>query len=471
MSHERHTRRMRATCLWLAAWLSAALFARGGEPLVWRPDRNEMDADIRAWSLPKVLEKLTAVTGWRIYVEPEAERLVSSRFEKLPPAEALNRLFGDLSFALLSTTNAPARLFVYRTAVEQATHRVQAPRTDASKAGLRIIGNELVVTLKPGSKLRIDQLAQRLGAKVVGRLEGQNTYRLRFESDEAAQQARAQASDEEDVASVDLNYALPAPGQIEAMGGPGSVSPPALKPGTLPNGQYVAVALIDTPVQREGTSLNDFLLPNVSLTGETTPPTSGITHGTAMAETILAAAASNLPGTDGMPVRILPMDVYGDQTTTSTFEVATALQSLLATSDSRIQIVNLSLGSSADAPYVRPLIQALHEQGVLIVGAAGNDPVSTPVYPAAYPEVLAVTAGDGQGNIAPYANRGEFVDAVMPGTSVVYYEGQQYLVTGTSPAAATASGTVAADVANTGSTPQAAASQLRHPPVPSRPGG
>jgi hypothetical protein len=85
--------------------------------------------------------------------------------------------------------------------------------------------------------------------------------------------------------------------------------------------------------------------------------------------------------------------------------------------------------------------------------------------------VFAVTAGDRQGNIAPYANHGEFVDAVMPGTSFVNFGGQQYVVSGTSPAAATASGTVAAEVSNTGSTPQAAAQQLRQAPRPSRPGG
>jgi hypothetical protein len=190
-----------------------------------------------------------------------------------------------------------------------------------------------------------------------------------------------------------------------------------------------------------------------------------------MAETILRAAASNLRDRDGTPVRILPMDVYGNQPVTSTFEVAAALQALVGSNDSRVRIVNLSLGSSADASYVHQAVQALSQRGVLIVGAAGNEPVSAPVYPAAYPEVFAVTAGDRQGNIAAYANHGEFVDAVLPGTSLVNFGGQQYRVSGTSPAAATASGTVAAEVANNGSTPQAAAQQLREAARPSQPGG
>ena len=47
-----------------------------------------------------------------------------------------------------------------------------------------------------------------------------------------------------------------------------------------------------------------------------------------------------------------------------------------------------------------------------------DEPSTIPVYPAAYPDVVAVTAGDKKGNIAPYANRGSFVDVVAPGVSL-----------------------------------------------------
>jgi len=471
MKNERQTRwkQLASLCALLLLWPATLLEA--GDPLVWRADKNEVDADIKSWPLPKVLETVAGATGWRVYVEPEAERMVSTRFERLPPAEALGRLLGGLNFALLSATNAPAKLFVYQTTVEKATHQIQPPRVERTKPGGRVIGNELVITLKPGTKASIEQLAQRLGAKIVGRIDGQNTHRLQFESEEDVQKARSQIAEDENIASVDSNYAIQPPSRIESLGGTGLVPPLALKPGTLPNGDYLVVALVDTPVQREGSSIKDFLLPSVSLAGDTATPEAGLAHGTAMADTILRAAAADLQNTDGTPIRILPMDVYGSQSMTSTFEVATALQALLGSNDPRIRIVNLSLGSSADASYLRQSIEMLSERGVLIVGAAGNEPVTTPVYPAAYPEVLAVTAGDRQGNIAPYANHGDFVDAVMPGASLVQFGGQQYLVTGTSPAAATATGTVAAEVVNTGSTPQTAAQQLRQAPRTPRPGG
>ncbi|MGB9603776.1 MAG: S8 family serine peptidase, partial [Limisphaerales bacterium] len=60
-----------------------------------------------------------------------------------------------------------------------------------------------------------------------------------------------------------------------------------------------------------------------------------------------------------------------------------------------------------------------------------------------YPEVIAVTAGDRRGNIAQYANDGDFVDIVAPGTSIITFRGQAYLVSGTSASTAFASGLAA----------------------------
>ena len=84
----------------------------------------------------------------------------------------------------------------------------------------------------------------------------------------------------------------------------------------------------------------------------------------------------------------------------------------------------------------------------------------TPTYPAAYPDVIAVTAGDRKGNIAPYANRGSFVDVIAPGTSVVQFDNQSYLVSGTSASTAYVSGTAAGFRAN-GQTADQTATTLR----------
>ena len=45
-------------------------------------------------------------------------------------------------------------------------------------------------------------------------------------------------------------------------------------------------------------------------------------------------------------------------------------------------IVNMSLGGDGDSSFLHQTIKSAHDQGVVFLGAAGNQPVTTPVYPA-----------------------------------------------------------------------------------------
>jgi hypothetical protein len=99
-----------------------------------------------------------------------------------------------------------------------------------------------------------------------------------------------------------------------------------------------------------------------------------------------------------------------------------------------------SVGSITE-DELRSLRQA-HEQGVLIVGSAGNFQEGKEQYPAAAANVLAVTALDSDSQGIGRFNFGQFVDLVAPGTNIrsagsgsdTAYETKE----GTSQAAATA---------------------------------
>src|SRR5207248_1107610 len=106
-------------------------------------------------------------------------------------------------------------------------------------------------------------------------------------------------------------------------------------------------------------------------------------------------------------------------------------------------VINLSLGSAGDSQFLDTVIKNAAAQGVLFFAAAGNEPTTAPSYPAALPEVIAVTAGTPGGSIASYANRGDFVDLASPGTAIVSFNGQNFLVVGTSTSTAFASGVAA----------------------------
>src|SRR6266498_205306 len=159
---------------WLvsAVWLGVAHPCSAADALDWRTDQDQVDAEIESWPLPKVLEAISAATGWQIYVEPDTEYTVTSRFQRLKPPEALRRLLGELNFALLPQTNGPAKLFIYRDSVHEATQLIQVAKKPKPDSGNNPLPNELIVRLKPRAKESIDALAKRLGAKVVGRIDG-----------------------------------------------------------------------------------------------------------------------------------------------------------------------------------------------------------------------------------------------------------------------------------------------------------
>lgn len=416
------------------------------QPQFIRWTRDRFAASLDRLPLHEVLQKLADATGWNVFVEPDAPEIISTRFSNLSTGEALPRLLSNLNYALLPQKNRPAELFVYRTSVQEATRLVSPsepkPEPPPKKPEDRI-PNELIVTLKPGSGLKIEDLAKELGAKVVGQIDGLGAYRLQFKDDEAADAARARLATNESVASVESNYTIPPPRRPELLSQ--SSNPPLnLKPRNNADGSKLIIGLIDMPVQVQGTVLKDFLLPGLSVASEPAQATRELSHGTSMAETILRGIALTEDASKGTPVRILPVDVYGAREETSTFDVA---RGVYAAVKEGANLINLSLGSYSDSPILKQIVQQAHLQGVLFFGAAGNEPVTAATYPAAYPDVVAVTAGDRSGRLASYANRGDFVDVMAPGAGVVQFNNRSYLGTGTSFATAYVTG-VAAGIAS-----------------------
>src|SRR5207249_2200694 len=94
-----------------------------------------------------------------------------------------------------------------------------------------------------------------------------------------------------------------------------------------------------------------FLQPGIVLDGDHQPPSDRITHGTAMAETIIDGVAGVLQErgrTSGtVPLSILPINVYGGDDVTTSFDVARGLVEAL---DRHASIINLSVGVETDSP-------------------------------------------------------------------------------------------------------------------------
>ena len=439
----------------VAGWLLSARGA-GTNSLVWEKATDRVSADVRGEALWPLLEDIAHQTGWHIFVEPGANRKADVKFKDLPRGEALKKLLGDLNFALVPQTNSPDFLYVFTTTMRAASQRV----AEANLA--QHVANELLVKVKAGTD--IDALAKSLGAKVVGRDDALGIYQLRFANEADMEAALAKLKTNPDVEAVGYNYIYNAPVAAQPVAN-ASLQPIslALDPAKKGDPCNPIVGLIDTRVQPLGGGLDQFVLPPISVAGNSSSgagstqvqslsertdlyapqqaSAAGVvispTHGTSMAETILRAISQQ---SSSSSVRILPVDVYGDSELATSWNVAMGVKAAV---EGGATILNMSLGTTADSPILDSIIQQAIANGVIVFAAAGNEPVATPNYPAAIPGVNAITALGAPGQLASYANYGDFVQMALPGASLVVLGNQSYIVQGTSPASAYAAGVAA----------------------------
>ena len=166
-------------------------------------------------------------------------------------------------------------------------------------------------------------------------------------------------------------------------------------------------------------------------------------HGTAMAGAIVARSRLTgvAPAAKVIAVRAFGTTAFGITTGTS-FDLARALDRA-ATAGARV--FNLSFAGPND-PLLQRAITALHGRGSVLIAAVGNaGPKSAALFPAADPNVIAVTATDTDDQVFVGANRGAHIAVAAPGVDILVPGpgGSYEMTTGTSIAAAHVSGLAA----------------------------
>lgn len=140
-------------------------------------------------------------------------------------------------------------------------------------------------------------------------------------------------------------------------------------------------------------------------------------HGTLVAG--LAAGQSDLvygacPYCDIVPVKIVDPDLR-----ISDSSILRALEyiALIELKDGRkVKIVNISLGKASKSLSVAMLIRRLAEtEGILFVGAAGNDNTMVREYPGSLKDVMAISAIDSEVTKITQSNYGGWVSLAAPG--------------------------------------------------------
>jgi hypothetical protein len=93
-------------------------------------------------------------------------------------------------------------------------------------------------------------------------------------------------------------------------------------------------------------------------------------------------------------------------------------KAIVHAADKGANIISCSWGTDRESQLLREAVQYATDAGALVIAAAGNSGTNTRYYPAAFPEVIGVTATDENDRPAAFTTYGDWVSLAAPGTSV-----------------------------------------------------
>ena len=202
------------------------------------------------------------------------------------------------------------------------------------------------------------------------------------------------------------------------------------------------VGMIDSGVDAAHPSLRHVALTRQGCAGQARPAA----HGTAVASLLVGDSEIGFRG--ALPRgRLFAMDVYCEGGSQAGGGVQAIAEGFAWLARMQVGVVNISLVGPPNA-LLRRVVEAAQDKGLLIVAPVGNDgPSAPPLYPAAWPGVIAVTGVDARRRVLVEAGRGPHVAFAAPGADMVAAEagGRGYAaVRGTSFAAPLVAGLLAA---------------------------
>jgi subtilisin family serine protease len=210
--------------------------------------------------------------------------------------------------------------------------------------------------------------------------------------------------------------------------------------GALSGSVAASLGLIDGGVDPEHPALSPRRLQRWGCDGQSLPsPPSP--HGTAVASLLVGELDGLRSAWPGAALAVA--DIYcGDPRGGSVARLVAALDWLVR---QQVAVVNISLVGPPNR-LLQQAVAAAQARGLILVAAVGNDgPAAPPLYPAAYPGVLAVSGVDARRRPLPEAGRGLHVGAVAQGSglAVAQLGGGLALARGTSFAAPWLAGRIA----------------------------
>ena len=180
---------------------------------------------------------------------------------------------------------------------------------------------------------------------------------------------------------------------------------------------HVVIAIVDTGIDLDHPDLlcPGKLTPGYDFANDDSIPDDDNGHGSHVAG-IAAACTNNNTGVAGVAwgARLMPVKVLDSVGNGYYDDVAAGI---IYAVNQGADIINLSLGGSGGSQTLAGAVQYAYNYGRLVVAATGNN--NGPVlYPAAYPEAMAVAATDEFDQRAWFSNYGPETDIAAPGVDI-----------------------------------------------------
>ncbi len=316
----------------------------------------------------------------------------------------------------------------------------------------RFVPNEVITAFSPSATPQaIEQLARRYNLTQLESqsfpLVGSTLYRWRIGGRRTVGDAIGALEDERIVASVQPNYVFTLQDEVAKISPDMRGDPAQYVLGKLQieqahqiaTGKNIPIAIIDSEVDELNPNLDGTIVKSFDALGGDEKPDN---HGTAMAGAI-AAHAKLLGIAPG--AHLLAARAFGNTPAAANGTSFAIYKSLQWAAKNAARVVNMSFAGPAD-PEMHRLLAAAYAKDMVLIAAAGNaGPNSAPLYPAADPNVIAVTATDSNDRLYNLANHGAYITVAAPGVEIfALAPGAAYqITTGTSVATAHVSGIAA----------------------------
>jgi Subtilase family len=383
---------------------------------------------------------MTAVLGRELTVT-EVDRMALSCF--LGPA---GWVLGPMLFPdpVVTPNGLP------RNPPSRGTQQVRGRNINIPPPGETRFGREVLLEFTPGtSEQYIAELARALQLTQLARqsftLTGRTLLLFRIDGTRSVGDTLQQ---------VRARYRRASGGQANFFYGFGQAQPPApagdaaqyvvpklhlLEAHKITSGDDVLVAVIDSKIDTQHPDLAGVVVDEYDALGTPAP---AHVHGTGMAGAI--AAHAKLVGV-APKVKLLAVRAFTGERESAQATTFNILKSIDWAASKNARIINMSFAGPPD-PMVRDMLAKAHARGIVLIAAVGNaGPRAPPLYPAADPDVIGVTATDADDKLLAVANRGPQVTVAAPGVQILAPapDAAYQVTTGTSVAAAHASGVAA----------------------------